>query len=196
MFESEANGVQADICNSGCQVRKHDFNALCSPLLEELTGFAHKRTHDRHIAEDIVQQAYFNALRAWNRFDPGDEEPEDAARSWMYRIVKNAATNMYQQQKRREEMLEEHYAEIAECAQPDGSSGDGMSEEIAEAVSSLPPFSREVIEGMYIKGETRAQLALRLGLAEGTIDSRIARAKARLQRRLKAYGRRSGYLRR
>lgn len=50
------------------------------------------------------------------------------------------------------------------------------------AVRRLPPKLREVVEAVYLKGETQRTVALRLGVNRKTVQTRLASALAKLRR--------------
>src|SRR5690349_20095404 len=57
-----------------------------------------------------------------------------------------------------------------------------------EELQRLPPKSRAVIILSDLEGKTRKEVALQLGWPEGSVASRLARARARLAKRLARYG--------
>ncbi len=57
-----------------------------------------------------------------------------------------------------------------------------------EELQRLPPKCRAVIVLSDLEGKTRKEVALQLGWPEGTVASRLARARARLAKRLARYG--------
>ena len=46
-----------------------------------------------------------------------------------------------------------------------------------DAVSRLPAIQQEVVERALIRGESHAAIARTLGIAEGTVASRVSRAR-------------------
>ena len=59
-----------------------------------------------------------------------------------------------------------------------------------EELSRLPDHYRAVIVLCDLEGRTRKEVAAQLGCPEGTVASRLARARAMLAKRLTATGRR------
>lgn len=58
------------------------------------------------------------------------------------------------------------------------------SEAVRRAISSLSPDYREVVALFYVDGAAVAEIARALGAPEGTIKSKLARARAELKRKL------------
>ena len=53
---------------------------------------------------------------------------------------------------------------------------------VRQALSLLPEGQREVVELAFVDGLAYAEIADRLGVAEGTVKTRVARARAHLRR--------------
>lgn len=62
-----------------------------------------------------------------------------------------------------------------------------MREIVASAIDSLPPDYREVVTLFYIDGSEVAEIAKIVGSPEGTVKSRLSRARAILKRKLESY---------
>ncbi len=60
------------------------FEELALPLFEQLYNFAHWLAKDASEAEDLVQETYAKALRAFSGFQLGTN-----FRAWMFRILRN-----------------------------------------------------------------------------------------------------------
>lgn len=60
------------------------FAELAMPLFDRLYNFACWLAQDRDEAEDLVQETYAKALKAFSSYQPGTN-----FRAWMYRILRN-----------------------------------------------------------------------------------------------------------
>lgn len=58
------------------------------PLFGQMYNFAHWLTQNRDEAEDLVQETYMKALKAFGSFQPGTN-----FRAWIYRILRNTFLN-------------------------------------------------------------------------------------------------------
>ena len=69
---------------SGAGPQSDSFEDLAMPLFDQLYNFARWLTQNREEAEDLVQETYAKALKAFSSFQLGTN-----FRAWMYRILRN-----------------------------------------------------------------------------------------------------------
>jgi RNA polymerase sigma factor (sigma-70 family) len=131
-------------------------------------------------AEDATQVAFMKAYGALGRFRAGAE-----FRPWLLRIVRNEALNRRRSAGRR--------AGLALKVASDPVLGDAAPSpetvvvsrddrrQLLEAVELLPAGLRDVIEYRYFLGLSELETARALGIANGTVKSRSARALERLR---------------
>lgn len=173
-----------------------DFGAAVAPLHGELVNYARRLAGgDPHRASDIVQSAMVRALRRWKHFvpDPTAASVDHAVRGWMYLIVRHTFIHSYHADRRRldrgasEAVLER--AAGADLREAFSDTGD----EVLEAIASLHPHHREIVELHYVEGIPHAELARRLGVSPVTVHTRLNRARACLRRTLRRYAGETGY---
>ena len=132
----------------------------------ELWRFAMRRTHDRQLSEDIVQEVL---LRAWKDPHLGQRD-EAAARAWLFTASRNLIIDRWRRAaSRREQRMEDP---------PEESVGDATSVVldrwlIAEALGGLTTEHRSVINAAYYEGRSVADISARLRIPEGTVKSRL-----------------------
>jgi RNA polymerase sigma-70 factor (ECF subfamily) len=144
-------------------------------------------------AEDLVQETFARALRAWGQLEVGTD-----LRAWLFRILRNTFLDRSRQARRRpgEEALDEASAPAEQDGEEAWLRGDGELErmrglvagEIEEALLALPEPARTVVL-LDVQGFSEAEVALVVGSPAGTVKSRLARARAALRRRLAEYRR-------
>ncbi len=146
------------------------------PYLNRLYGFAFALTQDRDESCDLVQECAVRALAAkrW----PTDEP---ARRAWLFRILRNAFIDSYRKSGREVSLdpAVDNHADDAEC----GWGGDHRIIDVVTvriAVTRLTAAQREIIALIDFVGLSYAEAADVLGVAEGTIMSRVARARSAL----------------
>ena len=132
----------------------------------ELWRFAMRLTHDRQVAEDVVQEVL---LKAWK--DPGLIGRDDGpARAWLFTASRNVIIDRWRSAASRHEQRTEDPLEQSE--------GDATSVVldrwlISDALSSLSAEHRAVIVAAYYEGRSVADISSRLGIPEGTVKSRL-----------------------
>lgn len=137
-------------------------------------------TRDHHLADDAFQAAFLVfAKRA------ADVRPRNAVRAWLYGVaVRSAqeARTVSARRRSREVSFEDRPGQARPLAEPDDL--QALDEEIAQ----LPEPLRTAVVLCELDGGSRKDVARRLGLAEGTLSSRLAKARKLLAARLARRG--------
>ncbi len=130
-------------------------------------------------AADSLQDALLSAHRNAATFR-GDAE----VRSWLHRIVVNACLDRMRRNKSRPatSLSDESVAEPA--VERDDIAQREVRMVVAAALFTLPPDQRAALVAIDMEGYTVAEAAQLLGVAEGTIKSRCARGRKRLEQEL------------
>jgi RNA polymerase sigma-70 factor, ECF subfamily len=162
--------------------------ALMKALYDEHAGvlwrFALKLTGDPSHAEDVVQETL---LRAWQHPEVvGDTER--SARAWLFTVARNMIID-----DRRSARHRHVVGSIDDDGVPEQSTPDEVNAAldrllIADAMTQLSAEHRAVIERSYYRGWTTAQIATDLGIAEGTVKSRLHYAVRALRLTLQELG--------
>jgi RNA polymerase sigma-70 factor (ECF subfamily) len=161
------------------------FAQYVEPELDVLLRVARSLTRDAHDAEDLVQDTLTRAFRAIERFD--GRHP----RAWLLTILRNTHKN---RGRRRRPMLGRMPDTVAVAADRQRAAGDDEPEQhalraedaadIAGALARLARRHRTVVELVDLDGLSYAEAAVVLGVPEGTVTSRLHRARARLRAEL------------
>jgi RNA polymerase sigma-70 factor, ECF subfamily len=124
---------------------------------------------DQHDAEDVAQDAYLKAYRAWTRFDGTD------VRAWLYTIGLRLAFNHRRGRRR-------WLAAIGRIeARP---WTDPSDPDLWAAIRTLDARTRTALLLNVVDGYTQAEIARMLSVPEGTVASWISRGRAALRREL------------
>ena len=151
----------------------NDPGALAREHAPAVYRLAYARTGSRADAEDVMQETFLRLLRARPVFDS-----EAHAKAWLLRVASNCANDLFRLPwRRREEPLEEG---MAAPAQPEPEEGS-----VTQAVLALPARYRIPIHLYYYEGCSVAEIAGITGRSEGTVKSRLSRARALLRDQLK-----------
>lgn len=143
------------------------MKALYDEYAPALWRYALRLTSDRNRAEDVVQETL---LRAWQHPEViGDTER--SARAWLFTVARNLVIDESRTARARTEVTSLDKA--PEPAGPDQVNATLDRMLIADALTQLSEEHRAVITRSYYKGWTTAQIAADLGIAEGTVKSRL-----------------------
>ena len=124
---------------------------------------------DSQEAQDAVQDAFLRYLEKAPDFASPEHE-----KAWLLRVTVNGCKSRLRSpwRRRRSPLLESFPAATAEEVG------------VLEAVQSLPAKDRAAIHLFYYEGYQAAEIAAMTGEAEGTVRSRLSRARAKLRRLL------------
>ena|SRR6266540_1643629 len=134
----------------------------------------------REDAEDVAQEAAVRAYRGFTSL-----RNRDQFRSWLVRIAWRLALDRRKSERRRG--VRELKASAAPPISPSAeeiAAGRQTEQRVWEAVDDLPEKLRIVVVLSAIEGHGMREVAALLGLAEGTVKSRLYEARRRLLERL------------
>jgi RNA polymerase sigma factor (sigma-70 family) len=154
-----------------------EFEELAMPLSHSLYNFARWLSHNRHDAEDLVQETYLKALRSFASFEPGTN-----FRAWMFRILKNTfLTSCSKSEQRMSIPLDSEenlWAQPAIFDTPESLLIRHFDiDAIRNAIEQLPVIHREVILLSDVENASYREIAEILSIPIGTVMSRLARAR-------------------
>ena len=146
---------------------------------------------DRDEALDLSQEVFLRVFRTIGSF-----RGQSALKTWIYRIVINQARNrqrFWRRRRRSDQVsLDQHVAEHGDLSQPgDGTSPDRalarkeLASRLWSALNDLPFDQRTVIVLREIDGLSYDEIAFSLGVAVGTVKSRLTRARQALRVQLR-----------
>ena len=155
------------------------FDHLMLPHLDAAYNLARWLLRNDHDAQDAVQEACVRAWRAFDRFRGGD------GRAWLLTIVRNVCYT-HLRQIRREPALEE-FSDEAHGTMDNSAQAKALEwqetkgELLRQALERLPAEFREVIVLHEIEGLAYREIAAVAEIPVGTVMSRLARARQKLQ---------------
>ncbi|HJP66919.1 MAG TPA: RNA polymerase sigma factor [Actinomycetota bacterium] len=148
------------------------FETLVRECQADVWRFAYHLTRSRAAADDVTQEAFLHAFRALRSYRGG----ESKFSSWLLRIVRNCATDLYR--RTRKEDLRAEPLDAAERS-PAGESAEDRIR-IEAALQRLPPELREPFVMIEVLGFDYRETSAILQVKQGTLKSRMHRARARL----------------
>jgi RNA polymerase sigma-70 factor (ECF subfamily) len=167
----------------------------CSELVAEHQRMVYQLSlnllNDHNEALDLSQEVFLRVFRTLHGF-----RGQSALRTWIYRIVINQARNRQRWWRRRHRSqqvsLDDHIHAHGELPAPgNGGSPDRilgqkqLAERIRRSLDRLPFDQRTAIVLREIDGLSYEEIGYSLGIAVGTVKSRLARAREALRVQLR-----------
>jgi RNA polymerase sigma-70 factor (ECF subfamily) len=142
---------------------------------------------DRDEALDLSQEVFLRVFRTIHSF-----RGQSALRTWIYRIVINQARNRQRWWRRRRKndqvSLDQHLLEHGDLRQPGDTESPHralarkeLASRLWQALNALPFDQRTVVVLREIDGLSYDEIAFSLGVAIGTVKSRLTRARTTLR---------------
>ena len=158
------------------------FEEAILPHLDAAYNLARWLMRNEDVAADAVQDACVRALRFFSGFRGGN------ARVWLLAIVRNTCYSRLQQLAVREQETEfddEIHTHEVESANPEALLEKNQDNEmLRRALEALPDGLREIVVMRELEGMAYKEIADVAGVPLGTVMSRLARARKRLQQLL------------
>lgn len=177
------------------------FERDALPFLDQIYAGALRMTRHPSDAQDLVQETYIKAYRAFAQFQEGTN-----LKAWLYRILTNTYINLYrkaQREPRVNPVDEIHDWQMADAARH--TSGGLRSAEaealdllpntvISDAFSEVPEDFRNAVYLADVEGFSYKEIAEIMDVPVGTVMSRLHRGRKALRELLAEYARENGYL--
>lgn len=170
------------------QISREEFERLALEQIDMIDRLARSLTRDPAEAEDLVQETYVRAVKAWPKFDLRDH----GIRPWLVRILHNLHLSRRTRDARQPMSATE--ADLDSAAGLNGSSHSveqdrwESGEELRQAMGDLPPELRAALDLWAVDGFSYQEMADAFEIPIGTVMSRLHRAKRLLR---EAYERRA-----
>ncbi len=183
------------------QKKLQAFEALAFEHVNALYRASLYLTRNRLDAEDLVQDVYLRAFRFFDHFQPGTN-----FKAWFFTILRNTFINHYRKNKRQPEVLAFDKAAFVSDTNEGAPASryidrydqahyqDMFSDQIQAALDRLPEAYRMVVLLADIEEFPYHDIAEIIGCPIGTVMSRLSRGRRQLQRYLKDYAYREGYI--
>jgi RNA polymerase sigma-70 factor (ECF subfamily) len=175
---------------------RREFRALVAEYHLKVYNLIYRYIGDAQEAEDLTQDTFVCAFRAWASFR-GDA----AVFTWLYRIAINLSKNRLKQLRRRRS------AEAVSLDEPVANEEDGLDREVedwslsperalankelglflAAQVTRLPPDFKEVVILRDYEGLSYQEISDVAGCSVKAVKSRLFRARSILRDRLRRY---------
>lgn len=161
------------------------FGELMQAHQDKIYTLCYRMTGNAEDAADLTQEVFLSAWRSLSRF-----QEQSSFGTWIYRMATNASIDFLRREKRRQvlSMTMEEDSEERQAQVPDERySPHRLLEQkearqaVADALAALSPEHRQVLVLREMEGLSYQEIGQLLGLEEGTVKSRIARARLALR---------------
>jgi RNA polymerase sigma-70 factor (ECF subfamily) len=187
---TDVGGREASLIQR-CAARDED---ACAELVAEHQRMVYQLSlnllNDHNEALDLSQEVFLRVFRTVHSF-----RGHSSLRTWIYRIVVNQARNRQRWWRRRHKAqqvsLDQHIQEHGELPEAVDSGPDRLvgqkflAERIRVALDGLPFDQKTAIVLREIDGLSYEEIGFSLGIAVGTVKSRLARAREGLRAQLR-----------
>ena len=177
------------------QSRQHDSHRLASvsgfeDMVERHSGMVYnvalRMMGNPQDAEDVAQDAFLSAYRAYSRF-----EGRSKISTWLYRITVNAALMRLRKEKRAKTLTRTGLddIEIADwSAAPDGFAANSeLGDKIMEGLDALPPDMKAAVVLRDVQGLSGAEAAEALQITVSSLKSRLHRGRTLIRKHMDEY---------
>ena len=187
---TDVDGREASLIQR-CAARDED---ACAELVAEHQRMVYQLSlnllNDHNEALDLSQDVFLRVFRTVHSF-----RGHSSLRTWIYRIVVNQARNRQRWWRRRHKAqqvsLDEHIREHGDLPETNDHGPDRLvgqkvlAERIRVALEQLPFDQKTAIVLREIDGLSYDEIGFSLGIAVGTVKSRLARAREGLRQQLR-----------
>jgi RNA polymerase sigma-70 factor (ECF subfamily) len=160
------------------------FEDAFLPHLGAAHNLARWLTRDEQEAQDLVQEAFLRAWKSFASFHGGD------GRTWLLAIVRNVCYSWLEKKRTRGPLAafdEQRHAADAQRSPESLLQRKEDAATVREAVDQLPVDLREVVILRELEGLSYKEIAIVAAIPLGTVMSRLARAREKLQRHLMSH---------
>ena len=188
-MESEGrNGMPDSLISMNCSSgREHadssvdsgicSFEELYDKYATDVLRVAYYYLGDRQRAEDVTHDVFVKYLLTRPSLIPGREK------AWLLKVALNRCRDLWRSSWMKKVILGHPGFELFPAEDELGHAADNMA--LAEAVNRLPADFKEVVLLHYYQGYGVSEIAEMMEVAEGTVSSRLSRARARIAKELK-----------
>ena len=148
------------------------YSASYSRLVIIALGF----TRNLGEAEEVVQEAFLRAYARQSRL-AAVHNPE----AWVCTVAMNVARRRHRRRVMADRLLLRRARDRSDSGQLTDPGASTEHADLMAAIAALPPDQRETVVLHYLADLPVTEVAVRTGVAVGTVKSRLARARAALQ---------------
>src|SRR2546427_12661860 len=171
------------------------FAELVGRYRNQITSYIYRMTNDYDGAVDLAQETFVRVFRAADRY-----QQSHAFSTYIYRIATNLAISELRKRKRRKLVSLTGFFQSSDGGEPrefNPSDGQPLQDvvlvdaerraAVQRAVGTLPDKYRAPLILRDVEGKSYDEISRILSTSEGTVKSRISRARGFLREKMRAY---------
>ncbi len=150
--------------------RRQAFETLVRAHAPDLYRYAYWLCRDRFLAEDLVQETFARAWKAWDNL-----RREEAGKAWLFSILHHEHARLYEKKRLETEALDPE--DVLAGVERDMEAGISLR----DALERLPEGYREPLLLQVLGGFSCAEIGALLALSEANVMQRVSRARKALR---------------
>lgn len=167
------------------------FEALFKAYYAPLCHFAYRFVNDTDIAEEIVQEFFYNFWK-----NKKDAAIKISIKSYLYKSIKNNAIKYLEQLAVRQKYAEKILATVSEQYQPtmaEEMDAKELRKIIETALEELPEKTRQIFRMNRMEGLKYQEIADKLSISVKTVEANMSKSLRVLREKLKQYHAENSY---
>lgn len=156
---------------------EYSFNELYELYATDVLRVSYYYLGNREMAEDVTQDVFVKLITNRPELESGKEK------AWLLKVALNRCRDLWRSAWIRRTVLGHPRFESFPAPDEIGALADQFS--LAEAVNHLKPEFKEVVLLFYYQGFSVTEISGILQIAEGTVSSRLSRAREKMMKELK-----------
>lgn len=159
---------------------ENDIRRIYRETVDDLYGFVSRRCDgDRALAEDITQEAWLRAVRAWHQ----DGLP-DKPLAWLTTVAWRLLSNHFR--RAAERSLDSTGGEAAAADESAAAARTERRSLVERALAKLPGAQSRLLEAFHFERAGVGQIASSLSVSERAVEGRLRRARQNLRKQIEA----------
>lgn len=158
------------------------FTELMNQYYNSLFSLAHRLLKNRQECEDMIQETFIRVLLHIDKYDESKKFT-----TWIHQITKNLCLDLIRRKKARPQQLVADGPDFPALRAMDRSPEEEclereQAEEFRVLLAGLRAKDREILYDRYMNDLSLTEISQRTKLPEGTIKSRLSRARQQLKK--------------
>ena len=153
------------------------FNEIYSHYFPTVYSFSYKFLKSKELAQECTQLTF---IKIWERRD--HLKSDLSFKSYLFTICKNSILKTIEKNARENKFKEMVMLEYRSAQRDDSRGMDDMEKVAREALEQLPPQRQLIFKLCKIEGQSYREVALTLGISDGTVRDHMFKASKTIKR--------------